>query len=171
MTWRPELTVAAIVVRDDRFLIVEERIAERAVFNQPAGHVEDGESILDAVIRETLEETAWSFEPRHLVGTYLWRSPRNGRTTLRFAIAGDALRHDPQRRLDRGILGTHWRSREELAAEPARLRSPLVLRCIDDFLSGQCYDLAALTRIADDAGMEPCDALALTLPARQPARR
>jgi 8-oxo-dGTP pyrophosphatase MutT (NUDIX family) len=163
MTWRPELTVAAIVQREERFLIIEERIADRAVFNQPAGHVEDGESILDAVVRETLEETAWGFVPRHLVGTYLWRNPRNGRTTLRFAIAGDVTRHDAQRRLDRGILGAHWRTRGELAAAPDRLRSPLVLRCIDDFLAGQRHDLAVLAQVANDTGPAT---LAL-----QPARR
>lgn len=155
MTWRPDLTVAAIVLRDERFLIVEERIAHRVVFNQPAGHVEDGESILQAAIRETLEETAWTFRPQHLVGTYLWRSPSNGRTTLRFAIAGEALAHDPQRRLDHGIIAAHWRTRAELAAEPERLRSPLVLQCIDDFLAGRRYDLAAMTHVdaARDAAL------------------
>ena len=171
MTWRPELTVAAIVRRDDRFLIIEERIADCVVLNQPAGHVEDGESILDAVVRETLEETAWTFAPRHLVGTYLWRSPRNGRTTLRFAIAGEVLRHDPRHRLDHGILGTHWCTREQLAAEPARLRTPLVLRCIDDYLAGQCYDLAALAQVADDAGMDPASVVSLAPLTRLPARR
>jgi 8-oxo-dGTP pyrophosphatase MutT (NUDIX family) len=151
MTWRPDLTVATIVLRDDRFLVVEERIAGRLVFNQPAGHVEDGESILAAAVRETLEETAWHFTPEFLVGSYLWRSPGNRRTTLRFAIAGSASAHDPRRKLDYGIVAAHWRSRAELATEPARLRSPLVLRCIDDFLAGQRYDLAALTYV-DDAG-------------------
>ena len=170
MTWRPELTVAAIVQRDTRFLVIEERIADRAVFNQPAGHVEDGESILDAVVRETLEETAWHFVPRHLVGSYLWRNPRNGRTTLRFAIAGDVLTHDPQRRLDRGILGAHWRTREELAAMPERLRSPLVLRCIDDHLAGACHDLALLSHVIDDAGPRLDDRSALD-PIVLPARR
>jgi len=150
MTWRPDLTVAAIIQQDDRFLVVEERIADQAVFNQPAGHVEDGESILDAAVRETLEETAWTFVPRHLVGTYLWRNPRNGRTTLRFAIAGDAIAHDPHRRLDHGILGAHWRSREQLLANPGRLRSPLVMRCFDDFLAGQRFDLSALSSVAEE---------------------
>ncbi len=144
MTWRPDLTVAAIVLRDERFLVVEERIAGRAVFNQPAGHVEDGETILQAAIRETLEETAWHFAPRHLVGTYLWRNPANGRTTLRFAIAGDASGHEPSLRLDRGIIAAHWRSRAELLADSARLRSPLVLQCIDDFLAGQRFELESM---------------------------
>lgn len=155
MTWRPDLTVAALVERNGRFLVVEERIGGVAVFNQPAGHVEDGESLLEAVVREVLEETAWSFVPRHLVGTYLWRSPRNGRTTLRFAIAGEVTRHEPHRRLDHGILGAHWCTRAELSAEPARLRSPLVLRCIDDCLAGRRFDLAALTHVADLAAADP----------------
>ena len=149
MTWRPDLTVAAIIQRDDRFLVVEERIGDQAVFNQPAGHVEDGESIVEAAVRETLEETAWTFAPRHLVGTYLWRNPRNGRTTLRFAIAGEALGHDPERRLDHGILGAYWRTRDQLLANPGRLRSPLVMRCFDDYQAGQRFDLSALSSVPD----------------------
>jgi 8-oxo-dGTP pyrophosphatase MutT (NUDIX family) len=144
MTWRPDLTVATIVQRDDRFLVVEERIATQLVFNQPAGHVEDGESIIEAAIRETLEETAWRFRPSHLVGTYLWRNPANGRSTLRFAIAGEVESHDPARRLDHGILRTHWLSRGELAAAGDRLRSPLVLQCIDDHLAGRRFELSAM---------------------------
>src|SRR5690348_8350401 len=100
MTWRPELAAAAIVQRDNRFLIVEERIHGALVFNQPAGHVDDGESIIDAVIRETLEETAWHIEPRALLGVYLWRNPANGHSILRFAIIGEALHHEPDRKLD-----------------------------------------------------------------------
>lgn len=148
MTWRPDLTVAAITQRDDgRFLMVEERIGGTLVFNQPAGHVEDGESILDAMVRETLEETAWQFVPRHLVGLYLWRNPANGRSVLRVAIAGDARAHDPARKLDHGILAAHWMSREALIAQPARLRSPLVLQCIDDHLAGRRFDLSALNYV------------------------
>ncbi|MEP7313269.1 MAG: NUDIX hydrolase [Pseudomonadota bacterium] len=147
MTWRPDLTVAAVVLRDDRFLIVEERIGGKLVFNQPAGHVEDGESIVAAVVRETLEETAWHFTPHYLLGCYLWRSPRNGRTTLRFAICGEATAHEPARRLDHGIIAAHWRSRNELLADPARLRSPLVMRCIDDLLAGHRYELSALMHL------------------------
>jgi 8-oxo-dGTP pyrophosphatase MutT (NUDIX family) len=152
MTWRPDLTVAAIVQRDDgRFLIVEERIGDAIVFNQPAGHVEDGESILSAVVRETLEETAWQLLPRHLVGLYLWRNPANGRSTLRVAISGEAVVHDAARRLDHGILAAHWMSREALQAQSHRLRSPLVLRCIDDHLAGRRFGLEALTHM----GLQP----------------
>jgi 8-oxo-dGTP pyrophosphatase MutT (NUDIX family) len=149
MTWRPDLTVAAIVQRDDgRFLIVEERIGDAIVFNQPAGHVEDGESIVTAVVRETLEETAWQMEPRHLVGLYLWRNPDNGRSTLRVAISGEVRTHEPARRLDHGILAVHWMSREALMAQSTRLRSPMVLRCIDDYLAGRRFGLDALTHMA-----------------------
>jgi 8-oxo-dGTP pyrophosphatase MutT (NUDIX family) len=146
MTWRPDLTVAAIAQRDDgRFLIVEERIGGAMVFNQPAGHVEDGESILEAVSRETLEETAWQFVPRHLVGMYMWRNPANGRSILRITFCGDVHTHDSRRRLDHGILAAHWMAREALVAQAARLRSPLVLRCIDDYLDGRRFGLEALT--------------------------
>jgi len=147
MTWRPDLTVAAIVQRNDRFLMVEERISERLVFNQPAGHVEDGESIIAAAVRETLEETAWHFVPRHLLGIYLWRNPDTLRSFLRVALSGEVEDHEPQRRLDRGIVAAHWLSREQLLAQSARLRSPLVLRCIDDHLAGHQHDLDALTYI------------------------
>jgi len=149
MTWRPDLTVAAILQHDDgRFLVVEERIGDAIVFNQPAGHVEDGESIIAAVVRETLEETAWQMLPRHLVGLYLWRNPVNGRSTLRVAISGDLVAHEASRRLDHGILAAHWMSREALLAQPNRLRSPLVLRCIDDYLAGRRFGLDALTHMA-----------------------
>jgi 8-oxo-dGTP pyrophosphatase MutT (NUDIX family) len=151
MTWRPDLTVAAIVQRDDRFLIVEERIGDATVFNQPAGHVEDGESIVDAAIRETLEETAWQFVPRHLLGMYLWRNPVNGRSILRIAFSGEVQAQDARRRLDHGILAAHWMTYEALAAQAARLRSPLVLRCIDDHLAGRRFGLDALTHMAVQA--------------------
>jgi 8-oxo-dGTP pyrophosphatase MutT (NUDIX family) len=148
MTWRPDLTVAAVVQREDgRFLVVEERIGTAVVFNQPAGHVEDGESIPDAVIRETLEETAWHFVPQHLVGFYLWRNPVTSRSMLRVAFCGEVRAHDAARKLDRGILAAHWMTREALAAQPARLRSPLVLQCINDYLSGRRFDLTALNHM------------------------
>ena len=137
MPFKPDVTVAAICEQQGRFLTVEERIAGRLVFNQPAGHVEDGETLVQAVAREAREETAWCFEPQHLLGIYLWRNPANGRSTLRFAFIGAVRDHDPAQPLDRGILRTHWLSRAELAAREPRLRSPLVLRCIDDYLAGR----------------------------------
>lgn len=144
MTWRPDLTVAAIVQRDDQFLIVEERIRGALVFNQPAGHVEDGESIIDAAVRETLEETAWHFTPRHLLGLYLWRNPASGDSVLRAAISGEVTRHEAGRRLDTGIVAARWMTRDALLATPGRLRSPLVMRCIDDHLAGRRHDLSSL---------------------------
>jgi 8-oxo-dGTP pyrophosphatase MutT (NUDIX family) len=144
MTWKPDLTVAAVVQEAGRFLIVEERIGAELVFNQPAGHVEDDESILAAVVRETREETAWLFTPEYLVGTYLWRNPCDGRSSLRFAFGGTVLDHRPLQSLDRGIVAARWLTRLELERMPARLRSPLVLRCIDDFLAGQQFGLASV---------------------------
>ena len=134
---RPDVTVAAIAETDGRFLVVEERINRRLLFNQPAGHVERGESLFDAVVREAREETAWRFEPQALVGAYLWRNPANGREILRFAFTGPVTDHDAAQRLDRGIVGTHWLTRLELERRQARLRSPLVLRCVQDYLAGR----------------------------------
>jgi 8-oxo-dGTP pyrophosphatase MutT (NUDIX family) len=144
MTWRPDLTVAAVVQREDRFLVVEERINGDIVFNQPAGHVEDRESVIDAAIRETLEETGWHFTPTHFLGLYLWRNAESGRSTVRLALSGEVSHREPDARLDRGIIAAHWMSRAELARLGPRLRSPLVLQCIDDFLSGRRHDLGAL---------------------------
>jgi len=146
MVWKPDVTVAGLVEREGRFLVVEERIGGRVVFNQPAGHVEDGESLLAAVRRETLEETAWHFEPEALLGLYLWRSAR-GHTTLRIAFIGAVRAHEPQRSLDPPVMAAHWLTRGELIARSAQLRTPLVLRCIDDYLAGQRLPLTA---IADD---------------------
>jgi 8-oxo-dGTP pyrophosphatase MutT (NUDIX family) len=142
MTWRPDLTVAAVVEREGRFLLVEERVRGAAVFNQPAGHVEDRESILEAAMRETFEETAWHFEPKHLLGTYLWRNADNGRSTLRVALVGEVRDFDPQHVLDRDIIAAHWLTPGELALR--QLRSPLVLRCIDDWRTGRRFGLEAL---------------------------
>lgn len=143
----PDVTVAAIVERQGRFLLVEEDIQQRLVFNQPAGHVESGETLAAAVIREALEETAWRFTPHALLGTYLWRNPVNGVSFLRFAFIGTVADHDPQRSLDRGIVATHWLTRTEIAAQGARLRSPLVLRCIDDYLAGQQLPLHSVAAL------------------------
>src|ERR1700759_3768550 len=143
----PEITVAAIAENDGRFLVVEERINQRLVFNQPAGHVEAGESLLEAVIRETREETAWRFEPASLVGVYLWTSPHSGVTTMRFAFTGGVDDHKAHQPLDQGIIRTHWLSREELMARQDALRSPLVLRCIEDYLEGRRTALNAVAHL------------------------
>ena len=154
MPLTPEVTVAAVVVRHGRFLLVEERIAGQLVLNQPAGHLEDRETLIEAAVRETREETAWRFHPEALVGTYLWRNPVDGRGFLRFAFHGAVDDFRAQQPLDKGIVRSLWLSQAELQAQPARLRSPLVMRCIDDFLLGKrqpldsvaCLDLeTALT--------------------------
>ena len=132
----PDITVAAVTETDGRFLVVEERINRRLVFNQPAGHVERGETLLAAVVREVREETAWGFNPQALVGVYLWRTPSSGRSTMRFAFTGSVADHHAQQPLDRGIVCTHWLSREDLLEREQRLRSPLVLKCIEDYLGG-----------------------------------
>jgi 8-oxo-dGTP pyrophosphatase MutT (NUDIX family) len=144
MVWKPDVTVAAVIERSGRFLLVEERIRGRLVLNQPAGHLEDGEALVDAVVRETLEETAWEFTPESLLGIYQWRSSR-GHTTLRFAFTGSVQGYDARRPLDPPIVTTHWFAREEIAQRAARLRTPLVLRCIEDYLAGRRLPLDALT--------------------------
>jgi 8-oxo-dGTP pyrophosphatase MutT (NUDIX family) len=143
MVWKPDVTVAAVVERGGRFLLVEERIRGSLVLNQPAGHLEDGEALLDAVVRETLEETAWHFTPESLLGIYQWRSPR-GHTTLRFAFTGAVHGFDADRPLDPPIVTTHWLAPEDIVRRADRLRTPLVLRCIEDYLAGQRLPLDAL---------------------------
>ena len=136
MARNPDITVAAVTENDGRFLVVEERINRRLVFNQPAGHVEHGETLIDAVVREVREETAWGFVPQALLGVYVWLNPASGRSYMRFAFTGAVKDHDAQQPLDRGIVTTHWLSREDLREREPRLRSPLVLRCIEDYLGG-----------------------------------
>src|SRR5688572_17120550 len=126
MRTNPDVTVAAIVQREGRFLMVEERISGRLVLNQPAGHLEDAETLVEAAIRETREETAWRLHPEALVGVYLWSNPDNGRSFLRFAFCGTVDDHRADQPLDTGIQRALWLSREQLLAQAGRLRSPLV---------------------------------------------
>ena len=137
MNRNPEVTVAAIIERNGRFLIVEERVGGRLVLNQPAGHLEDCETLVEAVVRETREETAWRFHPEAMVGTYLWRNPATGRSYLRFAFCGEVDDHLPQQKLDTGIVRAAWLSHEQLLAQSQRMRSPLVLRCLEEYLLGR----------------------------------
>jgi len=147
MVWKPDVTVAAVAEMDGKFLFVEERASGRVVINQPAGHLEDGETFLEAVIRETLEETAWRFEPAALLGVYVWRPEHQSRTFLRVAFTGAVSDHDPSRPLDRGILRTRWMTRAQLADPRMRLRSPLVTQCVDDYLAGTRYPLALISHL------------------------
>ncbi len=150
MSIKPDLTVAAIVERDGQFLMVEERVGNRMVFNQPAGHVERGEQIIDAVVRETLEETAWTFRPSALVGIYFWEQPERNRAFLRFAFSGTVEEHDPHRTLDRGIERALWMSHEQLVIRSGRLRSPMVLRGIEDYQNGRQFPLDILRGLIPD---------------------
>lgn len=143
----PELTVATVVERDGRFLFVEERIRNELVINQPAGRLDPGESVVEGAIRETLEETAWEVEPTGVVGIYHWRSPADGGEVLRFTFAARAVRHLSGRALDQGIERAIWLSRDELLAQGTALRTPMVLRSIDDFLTGMCAPLTLLARV------------------------
>jgi ADP-ribose pyrophosphatase YjhB (NUDIX family) len=149
---RPVVTVAAVAERDGRFLVVEERDHGAAVFNQPAGHLEGGETPLEAVRREVLEESGWEFEPQSIVGIYLYPNPAQRVSYLRLCFAGRCGNHHPERPLDAGILRCCWMSRAELAERPERLRSPLVLRCIDDFLDGKTYPLDLIRRVVSGGG-------------------
>jgi 8-oxo-dGTP pyrophosphatase MutT (NUDIX family) len=143
-TWLPHVTVAAIVERDGRFLVVEEHTADGLRLNQPAGHLEAGETLLQAVSRETLEETAHPFTPEALVGlhmTYFERPGSAGITYLRFTYCGAGGEPDPQRALDPDIVRTLWMSADELRACPERHRTPLVMQCVDDYLAGRRFPL------------------------------
>jgi ADP-ribose pyrophosphatase YjhB (NUDIX family) len=144
MIWTPHVTVAAVVQQDGRFLLVEETVKDSVVLNQPAGHLEENETLVQAVVRETLEETAWHFRPEALLGVYRWRSPGNQVTYLRFAFTGSLLGHEPERPLDHGILRTLWLTPAAIRQSVAAHRSPQVLRCVDDYLSGVRYPLISL---------------------------
>ena len=145
MVWKPNVTVASIIERDGKFLLVEEHTAQGLLFNQPAGHLEANESLLAAVARETLEESASEFEPQHLVGIYRWHAPASDITYLRFAFTGNIIAHHPERTLDEGIIHAIWMTPEEIRATQARHRSPLILRCVEDYLAGKRYPLDVIT--------------------------
>lgn len=142
------MTVAAIIEQDGRFLLVEEIADGNHVFNQPAGHLDPGESLHDAVIREVLEETATRFVPEAVIGVYRWVNPDNDETFVRVAFSGRADGMDPGRPLDDGILAPHWLAYEDIVGLGSALRSPLVVGCIDDFRRGQRFDLALLRDLA-----------------------
>jgi 8-oxo-dGTP pyrophosphatase MutT (NUDIX family) len=145
------VTVAAIVAGDGsnegRFLFVEEHIGGRTVLNQPAGHWEAGETLLEAAVRETLEETGWDVEPTALLGVYEYEPPELGYGFLRFAYLARPLRHHAQRPLDPGIDRAVWLTPAELRAEAARHRSPMVQRCVDDALAGRRHPLALISHL------------------------
>lgn len=137
------MTVATVVVRDGRFLLVEEVVGSRTVLNQPAGHWEAGETLVEAAVRETLEETAWAVEPTALLGTYTYQPEDLPYGFLRFAFLAEP-RHRHERALDPGILRTVWLTPDELRAAAGRHRSPMVQRCADDALAGRQFPLSVL---------------------------
>ena len=144
MVWKPNVTVAAVLERDGRFLLVEEETEYGVCYNQPAGHLECGESLIDAVVRETLEETAYTLAPQFLIGVYNYRNETRDVNYLRFAFGGEITAHDSRRALDEGILAAHWLTLDEILIRQAQHRSAMVLLCIEDWLIGRRYPLELL---------------------------
>jgi 8-oxo-dGTP pyrophosphatase MutT (NUDIX family) len=144
--WRPSVTVAAVIERDGRFLFVEEEANGRRVLNQPAGHLDPGESLAQAVAREVLEETAHRFTPTGLVGIYRWRYDKEDVTFLRFAFLGRVDGVEEGRQLDKEIIAALWLTPVELAARHAEHRSPLVQQCVADYLAGRSFPLDVLSK-------------------------
>ena len=143
--WRPSVTVAAVIERDGRFLLVEEEADGRLVLNQPAGHLEPAESLIQACARETLEETAHRFRPTALVGIYRWVYAPEQVTFFRFAFAGTVEGVDEGRALDREIRALHWMTPAAIRARAADHRSPLLQQCVDDYLAGKRYPIDVLS--------------------------
>jgi 8-oxo-dGTP pyrophosphatase MutT (NUDIX family) len=141
MTWAPHATVATIVVRDDRFLMVYEEADGQKVYNQPAGHLDPDETLQEAAVRETLEETGWTVKLIGVVGINLYTAPSNGITYLRTTFIAEPLEHDAQRSLDTGIIEAVWLTLDELRARRDQLRSPMTLQILEDYLGGRRFPL------------------------------
>lgn len=146
--WSPHIVVATVVERDGRFLLIEERINEQRVLNQPAGHWEPGETLVEAARRETLEEAGWDVEPTHLLGVYEWQPASLPSPFVRFAFAATPLRHHPDRPLDAGIERALWMTPDEILQAEPRWRSPSVQTCIADFQAGVRYPLDLIRHLA-----------------------
>ncbi len=149
MIWKPHVTVAAVIESEQRFLLVEEQVSSGIAFNQPAGHLDEAETLIDAVKREVMEETAWKFEPEQIISIQLWRKDSQADSFLRVCFSGKAHSHNPTQSLDKGIIQIHWLTRDEVAAKTALLRSPLVLESIDDYIKGDFYPLSLLKSSLD----------------------
>tara|TARA_Y100001936_G_scaffold249272_1_gene299180 strand:+ start:960 stop:1406 length:447 start_codon:yes stop_codon:yes gene_type:complete len=145
MIWKPNVTVAAVINKNNKYLLVEEKAINETLYNQPAGHLEPNESIIQAVIRETLEETRYTFTPEWLLGIYKWHSSANDTTYLRFAFLGDAICHNDNLPLDEDIERAVWLDKNEIYNLEHRHRSPLVIKCIKDHLAGKRYSLKILS--------------------------
>lgn len=148
MIWKPHATVAAVIEKNGRYLLVEERINGLIQINQPAGHLEPGESLLEACVRETIEEAGILFHPTHLIGFYQWRAPDNGATYLRAAFTGTIEQVIENAVLDKGIIRPVWLSTDEARACASQHRSPLVMACIDDHRAGRRYPLDTIRHYA-----------------------
>ncbi|WLD56627.1 NUDIX hydrolase [Salinispirillum sp. LH 10-3-1] len=144
MSFHPHVTVAALIKQGERYLMVEEGDRNAAVFNQPAGHIDEGETALQACLRETLEETGWAVTLTHLIGVYVYSAP-NGNTYYRFGFAALPV-EQRQHTLDSDIIAAHWLTLDEINAfqEAGRLRSPLVMQLINDDLAGQQFPLSLI---------------------------
>lgn len=147
--WKPRVTVAAVIENQGRFLLVKESINDAIRYNQPAGHLEDQESLLEAVQREVLEETGWPFQADGLVGIYRWVEPRSGETFLRFTFCGTVAHHQEQQTLDTPVIETCWMSHADVKACADQHRSPQVLRSLDDYLAGCRHPLELIREIGD----------------------
>lgn len=145
--WQPDVTVATVVVSEGRLLCVEERVNGRLVLNQPAGHLEPDETLADAALRETREETGWDVRLTAFLGAYQWKAPETGRHYLRFAFVAEPERHDPARSLDEGIVRALWMTPQELEDARERHRSPLVWRVVADHLAGHRSSLSLLQHL------------------------
>jgi 8-oxo-dGTP pyrophosphatase MutT (NUDIX family) len=143
--WKPSVTVAAVIERHGKFLLVQEKIDGEIVLNQPAGHLDPGESLVAACRREVMEETAHRFEPSGLVGIYRWRHAAKDVTFLRFCFHGRVGEADRGRKLDKEIVALQWLSAEELKRRRSEHRSPLVQQCVEDFLAGRRFPLEVLS--------------------------
>ena len=150
--WQPDVTVATVVARDGQLLMVEERVSGHLVLNQPAGHLEPDESLAEAALRETREETGWDVRLTAFVGAYQWKAPAAngaaGRHYMRFAFAAEPLARDPARRLDEGIVRAFWATPAELFGMRERHRSPLVAKVVEDFLAGRRHPLELVQQLA-----------------------
>jgi len=149
MVWKPHVTVAAVVEKDKKFLLVEEETSNGLAFNQPAGHLEQGEDLITAIKREVNEETAWQFTPEFVVAIQLWRKTPDSTSFLRVCFSGQVHSHDMNQALDVGIIATHWLTRKDIFAKKSRLRSPLVLKSTDSYLNGQKYPLSLVKSYLD----------------------
>lgn len=145
--WCPRVTVACVVAHEGRFLMVEEDVFGELAYNQPAGHLDPGESLRHAAVREALEETGHTVELDAFLGAWQWMSPEHGEQVIRFAFSGHSVAHDPSRPLDSGILRALWMRRDEIEALGTRLRSPLILTTIDTWLSGRRFPLEAVASL------------------------